>query len=145
MDSATQSVNERCLRNLKWEGPLPILCPTRYQDIKQDLGREHFEGLSSRGFERHALLFSSGNGFRVAQCVIQEDRKGNSAIRDMPASRQTSARGALYLSLHDLACGEIELSWAMWKTPMWTRSQLRSIVLLDVSLFNATVMAESGA
>jgi hypothetical protein len=40
-----------------------------YQDLKQDLGLDHYEGRGWRGFRHHATLNTAAYGFLIAQLL----------------------------------------------------------------------------
>ena len=44
-----------------------------YQDFKQDLGLDHYEGRSGRGFHHHASLSIAAYGFLLAQRLRHPD------------------------------------------------------------------------
>jgi SRSO17 transposase len=66
-----------------------------YQDLKQDLGLDHFEGRSWRGFHHHATLCIAAYGFLICERqTIPPSGPGRSAQEQDPAlSRRRRPRG----------------------------------------------------
>ena len=56
-----------------------------YQDLKQELGRGHYEGRGWRGFHHHATLCIAAYGFLIAERAAIPPSATTSGIRSAPA------------------------------------------------------------
>ncbi|MBB5986658.1 SRSO17 transposase [Sphingobium sp. B1D3A] len=88
------------LSNLPGDTPIKALagaikarwiCEQAHQQLKEELGLDHFEGRSCTGLHRHALMSMMAYAFLQSQRLAQAGRKKESLVRlpnPLPAVRQ---------------------------------------------------------